>query len=118
MNGEITIVTVRGMKANTGTVNGKRLVYVGRRCAGWGGSVLGSPFRAVAGKPGATLPNYRRWLWQEMKKQGEVWLEIVSIVKLVESGESVMLGCWCDNPSCCHASVVRAAVLWVIEEEE
>ena len=110
----IEITSVRGMRANTAKVGDARLVYVGRACAGWTGSVLGNPFRAVANKPGATLPKYRRWLWQEMNKRGEVWLKVLEIVKLVEGGEKVVLGCWCNESSCCHASVVRSAVLWVL----
>ena len=42
----IEIVNVKGMEANCESV-----VYIGRACAGWKGSVLGNPFQI--GKDGS-----------------------------------------------------------------
>ena len=45
--GVVSVVSVRGLRAGDQSV-----VYVGRRCAGWEGSVLGNPFRLGSGGGG------------------------------------------------------------------
>ena len=56
--GFVSVVSVRGLRAGDQSV-----VYVGRRCAGWEGSVLGNPFRLGPGEAaGAASGRFRVWL--------------------------------------------------------
>jgi Domain of unknown function (DUF4326) len=103
-------------------VNGKLVgfengIYVGRKCAGLKGSVLGNPF--VIGKDGSreeVIKKYRAWLWAEVWALGEVWKELRRIKKLVEEREDVQLVCWCGAGRC-HGDVIKSCVLWMIKED-
>jgi hypothetical protein len=89
---------------------GDRWLYIGRQnqYAGVGTSPLANPFRAAAyGGRGATLPYYRKWLWQQIQDGNPVVLQT-----LQEIGQTAVLVCWC-KPEPCHGDVVRKAALWV-----
>lgn len=112
--GSVSVVSVRGLRPGDGSV-----WYVGRSCAGWRGSALGNPFRPVGGVPGSSLPAFRSWLREVVAaglrgEGGAAWAELVALCRVVAGGGSVALGCWCAEPSCCHGSVVRVAVLWLV----
>ena len=116
----VSVVSVRGVAAGSSSVSGVPLVYLGRRCAGWSGSPLGNPFRPVGGVPGSSLPAFRSWLWSSVVRPGLAgvsspgWVVLVGLARSVAAGRPVALGCWCASPSCCHASVVRSCVLWLV----
>ena len=102
---KIEIVNVRGMEANAQSV-----VYVGRACAGWKGSLLGNPFQI--GKDGSreeVIEKYRYWLWARMKEKGVVYDEIMRLAKRYAEGRRIVLGCWCF-PQSCHGEVVARAI--------
>jgi len=121
VSGSLSVVCVRGVRPGVSSVGGRSLVYVGRSCAGWAGSALGNPFRPVAGVPGSSLPAFRRWLWSVVQfglagQSSAAWVVLVGLVVRVRAGESLALGCWCRDSACCHASVVRSCVLWLVQQ--
>lgn len=96
---------------------GKDKIYIGRKCYGLEGSVLRNEF--VIGQDGnreEVIEKYRKWLWIEWKKKGEVYEELMRIGKLVKEGKNVELVCWC-KPLGCHGDVVKKCVEWMIKEE-
>ena len=102
---KIELVNVRGMEANAQSV-----VYIGRACAGWKGSVLGNPFQI--GKEGSreeVIEKYRHWLWARMQEEGEVKKEIMRLASLYAEGKKIKLGCWCF-PQGCHGEIVARAI--------
>jgi hypothetical protein len=120
-SGSVSVVCVRGVRPGVPVVGGRSLVYVGRSGAGWSGSALGNPFRRVGGVPGSSLPAFRRWLWSVCQsglagQSSAAWVALVGLVGRVRAGEQLALGCWCRDSACCHASVVRSCVLWLVGE--
>jgi hypothetical protein len=90
---------------------GPRWLYIGRSNprAGLAQSPLANPFKVkeFGGQPGATLPHYRRWLWQRIQAgDGAVLAALQSITP------KTTLVCWC-KPGPCHGDVVRAAAAWL-----
>lgn len=111
----VTVVSVRRLPPQAPGIH-----YVGRRCAGWSASALGNPFHRNGGAAGQTLPAFRAWLWQEIRRgqAGEpsaAYAELCALARQVAAGEPVVLGCWC-KPAPCHADIVRSAVLWLVEQ--
>ena len=117
----VSVVSVRGLRAGDQSV-----VYVGRRCAGWEGSVLGNPFRLGPGEAaGSASARFRVWLrgvvaagvgGRSALSGGEAaaWAELLRLAAVVRSGQSVRLACWCGPAGgTCHAFVVREAVLFL-----
>jgi hypothetical protein len=95
---------------------GKDKIYIGRKGYGLNGSVLANKF--VIGKDGTreeVIEQYRKWLWLEFNKKGEVYEELVRIGKLVKAGNNVDLVCWC-KPLACHGDVVKSCVEWMIKQ--
>ena len=91
------------------------MVYIGRRCAGLEGSVLGNPFRRQAGQtPGSTLNDYRAWLRDEWKRGGAVRQELERLADLAEQG-NLVLGCWC-KPDPCHGDVIKEAIEGILRQ--
>jgi hypothetical protein len=81
-----------------------------------GHSPLGNPF--IMGKDGSrdeVIEKYRRWLWAEIRKGKAVWAELVRLARIVNSGQGIVLGCWCF-PQKCHAQVISKAIVWLIKE--
>lgn len=105
-------------------VNGKKVgfvggnkIYVGRSSYGQKGSVLQNKFKV--GRDGSrndVVEKYRKWLWIEFQKKGEVYEELVRIAGLVKAGNDVKLVCWC-KPLSCHGDVVKSCVEWMIQKE-
>ena len=114
---EIKVVSVKGLR-----VNDMRVWYVGRRCNGWEGSVLGNKFRIGSdGSREEVIEKYRVWLWGEVKKGlegkgGKVWVELCVLSERVKEGKEVVLGCWCGEGRC-HGDVIKRCVLWLVEKE-
>ena len=93
------------------------MIYVGRACAGFAGSVLGNPYKRKTGDaPGSTLANYRQWLREQYKAGGQVRQELERLADLAERGD-VVLGCWC-KPAACHADVVAEAVEGIMRQRQ
>ena len=116
--GKVKVVNVKGLR-----VGDMRVWYVGRRCNGWEGSVLGNKFKVgVDGSREEVIEKYRVWLWGEVKKGlkgegGKVWEELCVLRDRVREGKEVVLGCWCV-PLGCHGEVIRGCVLWLVKKEE
>jgi hypothetical protein len=90
---------------------GPRWVYIGRANprADLPQSPLANPFKVkdFGGKRGATLPHYRRWLWQQIQAGNESVLAALRSIT-----PKTTLVCWC-KPGPCHGDVVAAAAAWV-----
>jgi hypothetical protein len=90
---------------------GDRWVYIGRKNshAGLPQSPLANPFKRsdFGGQHGATLPHYRRWLWQQMQAGNETVLKALRAID-----DQTVLVCWC-HPQPCHGEVVKAAAEWL-----
>ena len=104
----IKVVNVRGLDPRG---DGAGIVYVGRRCQSWRGSVLGNPYRL--GKDGTreeVIRKYREWLKKKLEADPQVQSAVMDIVWMLDGGEPVKLGCWCA-PLPCHAEVIKEVVL-------
>jgi len=102
---QIKVVNVRALNNPCG------VTYVGRRCQGWCGSVLGNPFRiGVDGDREEVIRKYREWLYKRLETDPQVQSAIMDIVRMLDRGELVRLGCWCA-PLPCHAEVIKEVVL-------
>jgi hypothetical protein len=92
-----------------------RWLYIGRaNCyAGLEASPLANPHKRqdFGGRHGATLPHYRRWLWQQIQAENEAVLNALRIIT-----DQTVLICWCD-PKPCHGEIVRAAAAWLQKQE-
>ena len=63
------------------------MVYIGRKCGKYRGSVLGNRFKI--GKDGDrddVVLKYKRWIWEEYKKGGVVKEEIDRLKKIMRGG--------------------------------
>jgi hypothetical protein len=70
-------------------------IYIGRP------SLLGNPFEiGVHGGRGDVIRLYRRWLWNRILEQGEVYAELKRLAKLAKQGDLTLI-CWCV-PNSCH----------------
>lgn len=112
--GKIEVISVRGMKVGSD----KDVIYVGRRCSGWEGSVLGNKYKVgVDGERGECVELYKEWLREEWRKGGVVKEELLRIGRIVKSGENVKLGCWCKGRyEKCHGDFVKYVVEVLIEK--
>jgi len=85
--------------------------YIGRAnsYAGLARSPLANPFkvRDFGGQRGATLGDYRRWLWERIRAGDTAVIEALRTID-----EDTVLVCWCA-PGPCHGDVVRAAAAWL-----
>jgi len=99
----ITIANVRDMHPND-----PHVIYCGRSCYGWTGSVLGNPFR---GERMQAIAQYKVWLEAEYAKGEEVYVEITRIANLARE-QDVVLGCWCA-PLACHTEVIRDFIEYI-----
>jgi hypothetical protein len=104
-----------------GKVNGfvgSSKIYIGRGNKSYGvvSSVLQNRFKIDRdGNRDEVVEKYRKWLWVEVNKKGEVFDELVRIAKKVKMGEKVELVCWC-KPLKCHGDVVKSCIEWMIRE--
>jgi len=85
-------------------------VYIGRP------SLLGNPFKI--GKDGTrqeVIRRYRHWLWEQIKRRGEVFRELESLAAIARRGELTLI-CWCkerDRDLDCHGDLVMRAIEWL-----
>ena len=105
---KIQVVSVRGLAANKAGV-----VYVGRQCAGWQGSVLGNPFKG--GSRSSNIQQYKSWLWAQYQVSGPVQQAVNGLVARYVAGQALVLGCWCA-PLPCHANVVANLVVYLAKK--
>jgi hypothetical protein len=93
------------------------MIYVGRACAGFAGSVLGNPYhRRPEDARGSTLADYRQWLREQYRAGGSVRQELERLADMAERRDTV-LGCWC-KPAPCHADIVAEAVEGIIRQRQ
>jgi ribonuclease HI len=94
---------------------GDRWLYIGRKndYASLEQSPLANPHKVsdFGGQRGATLPHYRRWLWQRIQAGDEAVLRVLRAIN-----EQTVLICWC-HPHPCHGDVVKAAAEWLRVQE-
>jgi aminoglycoside phosphotransferase family enzyme len=85
-------------------------VYIGRP------SLIGNPYRIGAhGTREHVIARYRKWLWQQIKQQGEVYRELCRLADEARKGDLTLI-CWCKEQGrdvACHGDIVSAAILWL-----
>ena len=116
-----TIMFCEICNARRGWPRGNNCFYVGR--SNKRDSPLGNPYRV--GKDGdrkAVVEKYRRWLWEEIKKErrSAAYRELLTIAESCRHStelEPVRLPCWC-TPLPCHAEVIRSAIGWLLETKQ
>lgn len=103
---------------------GDEWVYIGRANsqAGLAASPLANPYKVRAfgelsradygGQRGATLADYRRWLWARIQAGDTAVLAALRGI----TAESALV-CWC-KPGPCHGDVVKAAAEWLRAHED
>lgn len=100
----IRIVNVRGVND---PAERARIVYVGRRFAGWPGHILANPFKPGLETVPACLDRYRAWL-----ANTPLEAELEALWHQTEHGAKP-LGCWCITATAgdgqaiiCHAQIL------------
>ena len=93
-------------------------VYVGQP------NVLGNPFQI--GRDGTreqVIDKYRAWLWDRIRwthpsgsHSSPQMFELQRLLALARDAPLELL-CWCA-PLRCHAEVIRAALLWLADQQE
>jgi hypothetical protein len=102
-----------GSKATLDRAFGGRWLYIGRAngYAQLEASPLANPFKVRDYGRGATLPHYRRWLWEQIQAGNQdVLVALRSITP-----ESVLV-CYC-KPLPCHGDIVKAAAAWLRDQQ-
>lgn len=90
--------------------HGNRWLYIGRwNKHGVTRSPLANPYYRPDDPPGATLPDYRKWLWLHMKAKD---MAVLRELRKIKIGETVLI-CHCGNANCCHGSIIWKAVRWL-----
>jgi hypothetical protein len=85
-------------------------IYIGRP------SLLGNPFEiGMHGERVDVIRRYRRWLWDRILEQGDVYAELKRLAKLAKRGDLTLI-CWC-SPKPCHGSIVRRSIEWLNSDE-
>ena len=85
-------------------------VYIGRP------SILGNPFKI--GKDGTrhgVVQKYRGWLWEQIKRRGEVYRELKRLAAIARQGDLVLI-CWCKERGRdidCHGDPLKRAIEWL-----
>lgn len=107
----VELINVRGLAPNQ-----PGITYLGRPSGGWRGSPLANRYRIGAdGNRQEVIAKYRAWLWKMIQERdSEAWTELK---RLVDHKGTLTLGCWC-LPEACHIEVVRAAILWLREQDK
>jgi hypothetical protein len=87
--------------------------YVGRenKFFGLSKSPLANPFRAknYSGQKGDTLPDYRKWLWTQVKNENLTVIDELNLMIAAHKRNGTLtLVCWCDCK--CHAEIIRNAL--------
>jgi hypothetical protein len=84
-------------------------IYIGRP------SLFGNPYTVREYGRQEAIRLYRRWLWDRILEQGEVYAELKRLAEMAKQGE-VTLICWCA-PEPCHGDMVRRSVEWLNSDE-
>jgi len=88
----------------------------GIRVDTWSGSPLGNPYYKEPRE--TSIPKYRRWLWEKMQDPGSAQSEALqTLIRLYKQTGELTLLCWCA-PKRCHAEVIKAALEWMISNED
>ena len=109
--GKVLVVNVKYFR-------GEVFTYIGRKndLYGFEGSVLANRKRDYGMNRDESVERYRVWLWEEVKKKGEVYEYLVELVEKLKNGEDVILGCWC-KPKRCHGDVVKNCLEWMLKKK-
>ena len=83
--------------------------YIGRP------SLFGNPYSVTVYGRQEAIRLYRRWLWDRILEQGEVYAELKRLAEMAKQGE-VTLICW-RPPEPCHGDMVRRSVEWLNSDE-
>ena len=62
------------------------------------------------------LAAYDKWLWEEVKAQGEVYNLLCSMVSKFNKGKSIYLVCVC-KPKPCHGDSVAKCLIWMLQKQ-
>ena len=107
------MIKVDNVKSNLSSLN---VVYVGRKCRKFEGSILGNPFKIGRdGNRDEVIEKYRQWLWTEINRKGEVWEELLELLEKYKLWGDMVLVCWCA-PQACHGDVIKRCLEWLIKE--
>jgi hypothetical protein len=63
----------------------------------------------------SVLRKYRRYLWEEIKRKGQVFDAVMGLVRRHLAGERLILLCCCA-PLECHGHILRRAILWLAHQ--
>src|SRR5262245_27481975 len=85
-------------------------IYIGRP------SLLGNPYSVRECGRQEAIRLYRRWLWDRILEQGEVYTELKRLAEMAKQGEATLI-CWCA-PEPCHGDMVRRSVEWLNSDHE
>lgn len=101
-------IKIRNKKTYTGNGN-----YVER------GTALGNPFALVNGEQDRdyAIDKYKEWLWKQIKHDGPERKMLMHLVAKFKKEGELNLICYCA-PKRCHAEVIKAAIMWIIKENE
>lgn len=95
------------------------VVYIGRKCGKFEGSILGNPFKIGRdGNREEVVEKYRQWLWRESNKNNRdnpIWKELEALVKKHRLWGDITLVCWCA-PQECHGDVLKRCLEWMEKE--
>jgi len=80
-------------------------VYIGRP------SLLGNPYSVREYGRQEAIRLYRRWLWDRILEQGEVYGDLKRLAVMAERGDPTLIS-WCA-PEPCHGDMVRRSVEWL-----
>jgi hypothetical protein len=102
------VVNVRGMKPND-----PRVVYCGRRCAGWSASPLANPYHLphnpTAEDREVCIAKFRAYLMERIEAGDRKILDALDALT-----RNSVLGCWC-KPLPCHCDVIAES--WAAREK-
>ena len=107
------MIKVDNVRSNLSSLN---VVYIGRKCGKFEGSILGNPFKL--GRDGSrdeVVEKYRQWLWKEINRKGEIWQELLELLEKYKLWGDMVLVCWCA-PQACHGDVIKRCLEWMIKE--
>jgi hypothetical protein len=88
-------------------------LYVGRP------TLLGNPFKVTfEAQRGLMVDKYEEWLAQRMRHPNNpVYHEVMRLVEMVKSGQSLALECTCA-PRRCHADILKRTIEQLLEKPD
>jgi hypothetical protein len=97
---------------------GKDKIYIGRTNKNFPHSPLANQYAiGFDGERDQVIELYRRWLWYQVNigehNPNGAFKELLSIARLVKSGNPVTLTCYC-KPEKCHGDVIVSCINWLI----